>query len=171
MYPVYSCGRCVAWAEGRPNVCRTIGFHGLTSHGGGMAEFTTVPADFLHTLPESVDLRMGALVDPMAVAWRAVALSGIEARRRAFVAGAGPIGFGVWFALQARGVDSVIVPEPSESRRAAAERLGIRVVEPDVAGSRRNRVTVAARNIAVRTVMRAQSSGELMPLTSAQRAT
>lgn len=130
VYPVYSCGTCVACEEGRPNVCRTIGFHGLTSHGGGMAEFTTVPADFLHTLPESVDLRMGALVEPMAVGWRAVTLSGVEAGQRALVAGAGPIGFGIWFALQARGVEDVIVSEPSESRRAAAERLGVQTVDP-----------------------------------------
>jgi (R,R)-butanediol dehydrogenase/meso-butanediol dehydrogenase/diacetyl reductase len=33
-----------------------------------MAEFTTVSAERLHVLPESVDLRMGSLVEPMAVA-------------------------------------------------------------------------------------------------------
>ncbi|WP_162903740.1 hypothetical protein [Leucobacter sp. wl10] len=36
-----------------------VGFHGLTSHDGGTAEFTTVDASTLHLLTENVDLRMG----------------------------------------------------------------------------------------------------------------
>ena len=63
---------------GRVNACPRIGFHGLTSHGGGMAEYTVVPASMLHVLPESVDLRLGALVEPMAVAWRAVRAGGVR---------------------------------------------------------------------------------------------
>jgi (R,R)-butanediol dehydrogenase/meso-butanediol dehydrogenase/diacetyl reductase len=82
VWPVYYCGYCAACRNGRVNVCRNIGFHGLTSHGGGMAEFTTVAADKLHKLPDAVDLRMGALVEPMAVAWHAVDQSGCNLARR-----------------------------------------------------------------------------------------
>lgn len=38
----------------------------------------TVAADMLHKLPEAVDLRLGALVEPMAVARHAVSQSGVE---------------------------------------------------------------------------------------------
>ena len=38
----------------------------------------TVVADMLHKLPEAVDLRLGALVEPMAVARHAVSQSGVE---------------------------------------------------------------------------------------------
>jgi (R,R)-butanediol dehydrogenase/meso-butanediol dehydrogenase/diacetyl reductase len=41
-----------------------------------MAEFTTAAADKLHKLHDNVDLRMGALVEPMAVAWHAVTQAG-----------------------------------------------------------------------------------------------
>ncbi len=124
VWPIYYCGECAACRKGMFNVCQKIGFHGLTSHGGGMAEYTTVDASKLHVLPENVDLRLGALVEPMAVAWHAVDRSGIQPGQRALIAGAGPIGIGVWFALRARGIETVIVSEPSEVRRNAIQGVG-----------------------------------------------
>ncbi|QFU92216.1 alcohol dehydrogenase catalytic domain-containing protein [Amycolatopsis sp. YIM 10] len=40
--PVYRCDTCPACLEGHYNICRAIGFHGL-SCDGGMAEYTVVP--------------------------------------------------------------------------------------------------------------------------------
>lgn len=131
VWPIYNCGECAACLNGAPNACTKIGFHGLSSDGGGMAEFTVVDADKLHVLPENVDLRLGALVEPMAVAWHAVERSGIEAGGTALIAGAGPIGIGVYFALKAHGVDRIIVSEPSEGRRSAITGVGAEnVIDP-----------------------------------------
>ncbi|UOR02288.1 2,3-butanediol dehydrogenase [Leucobacter allii] len=130
VWPVYFCGACPACAKGLYNACAKIGFHGLSSDGGGMAEFTTVPAEKVHVLPESVDLRMGALVEPMSVSWHAVSRSRVEAGQTALIAGAGPIGIGVWFALKARGIDRVLVSEPSAERRATIAALGATVIDP-----------------------------------------
>lgn len=131
VWPVYYCGECAACRAGRVNACQNIGFHGITSNGGGMAEFTTVAASMLHKLPESVDLRMGALVEPMAVAWHAVTQGGVEAGQSALIVGAGPIGIGVWFALRARGVEHVLVSEPSAERRRTIEKIGAtHVIDP-----------------------------------------
>jgi (R,R)-butanediol dehydrogenase/meso-butanediol dehydrogenase/diacetyl reductase len=124
VWPIYACGECAACRKGVPNACTTIGFHGLTSHGGGMSGFTVVDAAKLHVLPENVDLRLGALVEPMAVAWHAVERSGVQPGQTAFIAGAGPIGIGVYFALKARGIETIIVSEPSEGRRAAIAGVG-----------------------------------------------
>jgi (R,R)-butanediol dehydrogenase/meso-butanediol dehydrogenase/diacetyl reductase len=130
VWPIYYCGECAACRKGMFNACQKIGFHGLSSNGGGMAEFTTIAASKLHVLPENVDLRMGALVEPMAVAWHAVSRSGADAESTALIAGAGPIGIGVWFALKARGIDKVLVSEPSADRRAIIAALGATVVDP-----------------------------------------
>ncbi|WP_228528336.1 2,3-butanediol dehydrogenase [Microbacterium sp. UFMG61] len=130
VWPIYYCGECPACRRGMFNACAKIGFHGLSSHGGGMAEFTTVDASKLHVLPENVDLRMGALVEPMSVAWHAVSRSGVTAGGTALIAGAGPIGIGVWFALKARGIERVLVSEPSAERRAIIAALGATVVDP-----------------------------------------
>ncbi|MGW5385305.1 2,3-butanediol dehydrogenase [Nocardia sp. NPDC003963] len=129
--PVYSCGSCAACRAGMVNVCRYIGFHGLTSHGGGLAEYTTVPRSMAHRLPESVDLRLGALVEPMAVAWHAVGAGGVQPGQTALIAGAGPIGIGLWFALRARGVEQVVLSDPNPERRLVAAQLGVpHVLDP-----------------------------------------
>jgi len=130
VWPVYYCGTCAACRQGRYNTCRMIGFHGLDSNGGGMAEYTTIAASKVRLLPASVDLRMGALVEPMAVGWHAVERSGIKAGGAALIAGAGPIGIGLWFALKAKGVTRVLVSEPSPSRRDVIAQLGARVIDP-----------------------------------------
>lgn len=130
VWPIYYCGTCAACRKGRFNICTQIGFHGVTSHGGGMAEFTTVRASMVHVLPRNVDLSMGALVEPMAVGWNAVGRSGVEAGGTAVIAGAGPIGIGVWFALKARGVHKVLVSEPNPDRRNALATLGATVIDP-----------------------------------------
>lgn len=126
----FSCGKCAACRRGLPFSCPLMASLGATAPGGGMAEFTTCDASLLHVLPEGVDLRMGALVEPMAVAWHAVDRTEVKAGGTALIAGAGPIGIGAWFALKARGVDRVLVSEPSAERRAILAALGARVVDP-----------------------------------------
>jgi (R,R)-butanediol dehydrogenase / meso-butanediol dehydrogenase / diacetyl reductase len=56
--------------------------------------------------------------------------SGVQAGGTALVAGAGPIGIGAWFAFKARGVERVLVSEPSAERRAIIAALGATVVDP-----------------------------------------
>jgi (R,R)-butanediol dehydrogenase/meso-butanediol dehydrogenase/diacetyl reductase len=127
--PIYKCGHCGPCQSGTYNVCQQIGFHGLMSDGG-MAEFTVVPADMLHRLPDNVSLELGALVEPMSVAYHATTLGDVTAGDTAMVFGAGPIGIGLWFALHGRGVTDTLVVEPSPTRRAAIEALGARTVDP-----------------------------------------
>jgi (R,R)-butanediol dehydrogenase/meso-butanediol dehydrogenase/diacetyl reductase len=124
VWPLHSCGSCPACAVGLYSGCRRLACQGISSPGGGMSTFTTVEAAKAFTLPPTVDLRMGALVEPMAAAWHAVVRSGIRAGQTALITGAGPIGIGVWFALRAQGVERVIVSEPRENRRAAVTAVG-----------------------------------------------
>lgn len=127
--PIYRCGYCGPCRTGHYNICQQIGFHGLMSDGG-MAESTIVPQNMLHKLPESVSLQLGALVEPMSVAYHAAKLGDVRAGDTALVMGAGPIGIGVWFALKGMGLDDVYVVEPSPVRRAAIENLGASTLDP-----------------------------------------
>ncbi|MFC7400960.1 2,3-butanediol dehydrogenase [Citricoccus sp. GCM10030269] len=130
VWPTYYCGKCAACAQGLYNACTVRGLHGMHSHGGGIAEYTTVPTYMLHRLPENVDLRMGALVQPMAVSWHGVKLANLKPGDTALVIGAGPVGIGLWFALRAFGVEKILVSEPNPSRRETMARLGADVVDP-----------------------------------------
>ncbi|WP_052863000.1 2,3-butanediol dehydrogenase [Streptomyces niger] len=128
--PLYVCGSCAPCRAGRYNVCRQIGFHGLMAHGG-MAEYTVVPERMLHPLPDEVSWELGAMVEPMAVAYHAARLGEVGPGDHAVIFGAGPIGIGVWFALRGEGVEDITVVEPSAERRAAIAALGAAdVIDP-----------------------------------------
>jgi (R,R)-butanediol dehydrogenase / meso-butanediol dehydrogenase / diacetyl reductase len=127
--PIYKCGHCASCTVGNHNICAQIGFHGVMSDGG-MAEFCVVPAGMLHKLPDSVSLQLGALVEPMSVAYHAATLGDAKPGDTAMVFGAGPIGIGLWFALRDKGIEDLFVIEPSAPRRAAIERLGACTLDP-----------------------------------------
>lgn len=129
--PTYTCGVCPACRAGTPNVCRVLAFHGLSGPGGGLSEYTVVPESMVFVLPDAVSLEMGALVEPMAVSYHAVAVSGIAPGQLAVIAGLGPIGVGLYFALRARGVESILASDPSAERRDILTRLGAEhVIDP-----------------------------------------
>jgi len=127
--PIYRCGQCRPCQTGHYNLCSSIGFHGLMADGG-MAEYTVVPRDQVHALPDSVPVEMGALVEPMSVAYHAASLAGVDDQSRALIYGAGPIGIGIWFALRGMGLTEIDVVEPSVTRRQSIEALGARTLDP-----------------------------------------
>lgn len=129
--PTYSCGACASCRAGAPNTCRVLAFHGLSGPGGGLSDYTVVDAGMVFPLPEGVSLEMGALVEPMAVSYHAVKLSGIQPGQVALIAGLGPIGVGLFFALRAQGVTDIVASDPSKARREILSRLGATtVVDP-----------------------------------------
>jgi (R,R)-butanediol dehydrogenase/meso-butanediol dehydrogenase/diacetyl reductase len=95
-----------------------------------MAEYTVVPRNQVHALPESIPLEMGALVEPMADAYHAAVLGEVGDQSSALIYGAGPIGIGLWFALRGMGLTEIDVVEPSPTRRASIEALGARTLDP-----------------------------------------
>jgi (R,R)-butanediol dehydrogenase/meso-butanediol dehydrogenase/diacetyl reductase len=127
--PLYTCKQCAACRQGNYNICAQIGFHGLMSDGG-MAEYSVVPTSMLHKLPDNVSLELGALVEPMSVAYHAATLGDTTPGDTAVVFGAGPIGIGLYFALRGKGIEDVFVVEPSATRRQAIEALGARTLDP-----------------------------------------
>lgn len=117
----FSCGPC---HEGAINCCDGAGFVGLSGGGGGMSDFVTVDPQFVFRLPEAVGLDVGALVEPLAVAWHAVDQYPVGPGTEAIVMGAGPIGLGVIQCLKARGAKTVIVVEMAKERQNFAKHFG-----------------------------------------------
>ncbi|MFF1901220.1 2,3-butanediol dehydrogenase [Streptomyces sp. NPDC058206] len=128
--PIRTCGGCARCTSGLDHLCARLAAIGVTSPGGGLAQYVVVPADAVHRLPDGLSLEQGALVEPMAVGLNAVERAGVRPGGSALVTGAGAVGMGALFALKAHDVEDVLVVEPSPSRRAAAERHGARVLDP-----------------------------------------
>jgi (R,R)-butanediol dehydrogenase / meso-butanediol dehydrogenase / diacetyl reductase len=84
------------------NLCRGLGFHGLSGGGGGHAEYTVVPVSMVRPLG-GVPTDLDALVEPLAVGLHAVRKSGVRIGEIAVVFGAGPIGLATVTMLRAAG--------------------------------------------------------------------
>lgn len=122
--PTVACFRCGPCDEGYINCCDAAGFVGLSGGGGGMSDFVCVEAQFVFKLPDHIPLDVGALVEPLAVAWHAVDQYPIKKGDSALVLGAGPIGLGVIQCLKARGAGRIIVAEVAAERQNFAKLFG-----------------------------------------------
>jgi 2-desacetyl-2-hydroxyethyl bacteriochlorophyllide A dehydrogenase len=94
---------------------------------GGMAERYRAPADRLIPLPEGLDVRDAAIVEPTAVAWHAVGLGGTSPDTSVAVVGAGGLGLLAVACARGRGAEAVAIEARHAHQRDAAERLGARV--------------------------------------------
>ncbi|GLA65994.1 hypothetical protein AtubIFM56815_010523 [Aspergillus tubingensis] len=100
---------------------------------GGLSDYVVVKEDRAVRLPVGFELDLGALVEPLTVAWHAVNRSSIQNvhARTALVVGAGPIGLAAILVLKARGVQDIVVVEVASQRRELASSLGAtRVLDP-----------------------------------------
>jgi (R,R)-butanediol dehydrogenase/meso-butanediol dehydrogenase/diacetyl reductase len=129
--PIQTCGTCHWCRSGQYNHCPRPAIHGYNREGGGLAEFTVVLRSMAHKLPGKVSARHGALVEPMAVSYHAVARAHPKPVQTIVVHGGGPIGVGALLALKALDDIEVIICEPSAERRAILSRLGAeRLLDP-----------------------------------------
>ena len=126
---VVSCGHCAACARGEDNVCENLQVIGVHTNGG-FAEYVRVKANKMYKLPDNVDLKTAAIVEPLAVAVHDVRRSGLQVGETALVVGAGPIGLLVALVARCAGARKVVVSEAMPSRRAFAEKLGFPTVDP-----------------------------------------
>lgn len=115
---------CVPCGDGRPNICSRLGFLGLSGPGGGLAEYLVTKAVSIFSLPDSVPLEAGALVEPLSVAWHCVRISGFQHGQDAVILGAGPIGLALLLALKVWGARTIMVSEVLENRAELAHKFG-----------------------------------------------
>ena len=128
--PFTGCGRCAHCLRGRADHCDEFALLGL-GRPGGFAELVVAQADELYRLPAAVTGSEQALVEPMAIALRAVRRGGLTAADSVVVLGAGPIGLAIVAWARHLGVGHVTVSDPSASRRVLAARMGAtRTLDP-----------------------------------------
>lgn len=126
--PIVACGKCPPCMEGKYNLCSSLGFHGLCGSGGGFAEYTVFPEEFVHKIPDEMSYEDAALVEPMAVGLHSVRISNFNAGDTALVLGAGPIGLATIECLKAAGARLIVVLQRKSIRQKYAKRAGADVV-------------------------------------------
>jgi len=123
----WHCGQCRFCIAEQYNLCRQPVYLGSQSHGG-FAEYLLAKATSVCRLPNSLDFEQGAMVEPLAVGYRAFTRSRARVGDRLLIVGAGSIGLCVLMCAKAAGMQSVTVLAKYEHQAAAARDLGAETV-------------------------------------------
>lgn len=121
--PFTGCGSCHWCVSGRADHCTGFGLVGM-ERPGGFAELVAVGADELFALPAAVTPEEQALIEPLAVARRALRRGGDARDESVLVLGAGPIGLAVVAWARRLGARAIVASDPSAVRRDLALALG-----------------------------------------------
>lgn len=126
--PFAQCGECELCRAGQEQVCPAAIPNGVglgTGRPGAYAERMVADASMLFALPAEVDDRAGTLVEPLAVAIRAVAKADLDPRDPVVVLGAGTIGVLTGLVLRERGFERFGVVSRNPARQGRAEAVGL----------------------------------------------
>ncbi|HKO28042.1 MAG TPA: alcohol dehydrogenase catalytic domain-containing protein [Solirubrobacteraceae bacterium] len=129
--PFGQCGECASCRSGNEQVCPHAVSNGVglgTGRPGAYAGRVVVDERMLFALPDSVDDRAGTLVEPLAVAIRAVDLAEATVREPVLVLGAGPVGLLTALVLRHRGAERVAVCSRNPARGQHAAALGLSTI-------------------------------------------
>jgi (R,R)-butanediol dehydrogenase / meso-butanediol dehydrogenase / diacetyl reductase len=130
--PIVGCGRCAYCAAGDRNLCPDRHLLGIGAPGG-FAGYSLVPERCLFPMPDEMDPRLGALVEPLANGVHVIRQAG-SAQGPVVVIGAGTIGLACLQAALLGGAGPVTVVERHPRRRQHALALGAHQAFADFAG-------------------------------------
>ncbi len=121
------CGTCPSCAEGERQLCQTGELFGI-QRPGGIADFVDVPLTAVHRVDASVDSRVAAISEPLAVCVRGLRRATLAPNDRVLVLGAGTIGLLSGMLARDR-VEEVAITARHPHQRDAAKQLGLQVLE------------------------------------------
>jgi len=152
--PNIKCGRCRFCRSGRQNLCENMTTLGIFIDGG-FAQYNVAPQSAVYKVPEDMEWKDVALVEPVSCVISGLRRSGIGVGDSVAIIGAGPIGL-TWVALaKEAGASKIIVSETVPARQDAAKRLGADLVldprSTDVVGAVRSE-TDGGVNVAVEVI-------------------
>ena len=117
------CGECDECSIGATNLCRVYDEIGFT-RPGAIAELISVPRWLVHPLEPTVTIRDAALVEPMAVVWRALTRTAIRPDSTCLVIGDGTVALLAAYLLQRFAPSRTTMLGLRDAQRNLAQRSG-----------------------------------------------
>ncbi len=121
--PLIPCNECDSCLDGQFSLCENYGYFG-SRQDGAYAQYVSVNEGNVFVMPDGVDPRAAAMMDPSAIALHAIYRTALGEGSRVAVIGAGPIGL---FAVQwARllGASEVLAVDVNAEKAAMATEAG-----------------------------------------------
>ncbi|MEY8351963.1 NAD(P)-dependent alcohol dehydrogenase [Lachnospiraceae bacterium 54-53] len=123
--PGVPCRKCEYCLSGRYNICPQVDFMATQpNYRGALTNYLVHPQDFTYHLPESMDMKEGALVEPAAVGIHRARLAGVKPGKKILILGAGCIGLMTLQACRIMGADKILAADIIPARLEMAKRLG-----------------------------------------------
>jgi 2-desacetyl-2-hydroxyethyl bacteriochlorophyllide A dehydrogenase len=126
--PSFYCGACSFCMVGRGNLCENWDGAGVARTDGSAAELVRSPAKNLHRLPQSVDLALAALIEPLSCAIHAYDLLPRWIGAHYLIYGAGTMGLIMGQLAPRAGAASVTIVDSNPQRLDAAREVGIELL-------------------------------------------
>jgi L-iditol 2-dehydrogenase len=122
------CGVCFYCRQGLINLCDNRRVLGVSPpeyrQHGAFAQYVAVPEHILYRLPDNLSFVQAAMVEPVSIAFHAIALTPISLNDSAVVIGAGMVGLFVIQALRAAGCGTIIAVDLEQNKLDMALQLG-----------------------------------------------
>ncbi|SCI40669.1 Sorbitol dehydrogenase [uncultured Blautia sp.] len=128
-HTVAPCRSCENCCVGRENLCTDVRIMG-TNMDGVFTQYMLVDASRLIKLNDHVDMRIGALIEPLTVGIHDVRRSGLSVGGDVFIAGAGPIGLIIAIVARLSGAAHIVMSEPNPVRIEIAQKMGFTAADP-----------------------------------------
>jgi threonine dehydrogenase-like Zn-dependent dehydrogenase len=137
------CGKCETCRRGNPTHCENRTVLGIVNRNGVFAEYTTLPLENLHPVPDSVPDEMAVFTEPLAAALEIQEQILINPTDRILVVGAGRLGQLIAYTLNLIGRDLQVVIR-HKSQRDLLETLNIPCLREDEVSARKMDIVVEA---------------------------
>ncbi|MBK9602205.1 MAG: alcohol dehydrogenase catalytic domain-containing protein [Anaerolineales bacterium] len=137
------CGACEACLNGRPTHCENRTVLGIANRDGVFAEYTTLPLENLHRVPDSVSDEMAVFTEPLAAALEIQQQIQLKPDDRVLLVGAGRLGQLIAQTLALTGCDLQVVTRHVHPQSLLAAR-GIRFTTAEAVQPRKWDVVVEA---------------------------
>lgn len=125
--PQVVCGVCEPCRRGWISICENKRVTGSSLRGfeqGAMAEYIAVAETQVYLLPENIDYRVGAMIEPLSNAVHVVNRADVQLGDVVVVVGAGTLGLCILQAVVASGAETIVVSDTSDFRLDVARTLG-----------------------------------------------
>jgi (R,R)-butanediol dehydrogenase/meso-butanediol dehydrogenase/diacetyl reductase len=117
------CGKCSFCKAQKFSICDDMQMVGI-SMNGGLADLVALPQNMLHRLPDAIDYKKGAFVEPLSIAVRGFNRIDFKRGNSVLILGTGPIGILSLYFAKLRGASVVYASEVRSARLEMAKRAG-----------------------------------------------
>lgn len=118
--PGIGCGTCEFCRSQREHLCPDVVFLGSPGVQGAFREYMVMPLKNCFSIPDSMSMKEGAMLEPFGVGVESSAIARIKEGNTACVLGCGSIGLSAMAAARAMGVTRIFAVDPLEYRTDAA---------------------------------------------------